>query len=396
MTFPYITNISDVLPYVGDGSQFGVFDREDGTTVIKYNYVDANTFTEGTALERAFRREFRGITFLTKTGEILSRPYHKFFNLNENQYSLAGDQNLTNAYVYEKLDGSMIHTFLVNNEIFYATKAGTTDTSLRVKEWVENHPNRLNFEAFVRDSHKSKITPIFEWLDHRIPIVVDYEKSNLVLTAMRDLRSGHYYSYGLLENFGKVYGIDVVKTYDLDNLDEIVRTAKELEGGEGFVIRKGDGDMIKIKSEWYVFLHKNREGILKERHVLQAILDETIDDILPFVTESDRLAVDKYRTEIIAEIESVSNDIAKRLDTVLTRYYDPIENTYNRKQMALDNALEPFGKFSIIGFRALPNYYVFSEVNKQLKSLLTQACNKDISLSSLKSELGITASYEVF
>lgn len=401
MQFAKIERLSDVVEYVGDGAQFGLFEREDGTTVIKYNYVDATTFTIGDEIERSIRREFRGITFDTETGLILSRPYHKFFNLGENQDSRVEDNlDIADSVILEKLDGSMIHVFQHNASLIYATKAGTTDTSIKVKEWVKADYNRMtNYEDFIYSTILRGFTPIFEWLDHRVPIVIDYEESNLVLTAMRHRITGDYLDYENMKFFASAWNIPVVravKVFSFDSIKDVMSYAETMEGAEGFVVRKNAGDMLKVKAQWYVFLHKNREGILKERHVLEAILNETIDDILPFVTESDRQAVDKYRTQIFAEISRVSMEIAMRLEARLVQYLDPVEGSYNRKQMGLDKALNEFGHFMNVGFRALPGEDLVWSIEQKLTNLLTQSCLKDINLHSLKSELGIEANYETF
>lgn len=398
MKFAKIERLDDVIQYVGDGAQFGLFEREDGTTVIKYNYVDATTFTIGDETERAIRREFRGITFDTETGLILSRPLHKFFNLGENQDSRVEDhQDISDSLVLEKLDGSMIHAFHMGTKIFYATKAGTTDTSARVEAWVNsNYHRKMNIEDFVYYTNMRGFTPIFEWLDPKLPIVINYESNNLVLTAMRNKITGEYFEHENMKNFASAWEIDVVKVFPFESMSDVVKYAETMEGAEGFVVRKNSGDMLKVKAQWYVFLHKNREGILKERHVLEAILNETIDDILPFVTESDRQAVDKYRTQIFAEISRVSMEIAMRLDARLQQYLDPIEGSYDRKKMGLDKALNEFGQFGIIGFRALPGEDLVWSVEQRLTNLLTQSCVKDINLHSFKTELGIEASYETF
>ena len=76
--FPTIRNISDVLPAIEGRDEFVVAEK-DGYTVINYNVMMADTF------DCNIRRECRGIIFGSKTGDIIRRPFHKFFNVNERE-----------------------------------------------------------------------------------------------------------------------------------------------------------------------------------------------------------------------------------------------------------------------------------------------------------------------
>ncbi len=93
--FPYISTISDVLLAIEGRDEFVVAEKE-GYTVINYNVMMADTFPdviddqasgmfEQYDYYAALRRECRGIIFDTATGEILRRPFHKFFNVNERE-----------------------------------------------------------------------------------------------------------------------------------------------------------------------------------------------------------------------------------------------------------------------------------------------------------------------
>src|SRR5690606_20426848 len=73
------------------------------------------------------RRNCRGVTFDDRSGDVVSLPLHKFFNLNqteETQFHVLRDRRAT---IYEKLDGSMIHFFKhpVRGELQAATCRST-------------------------------------------------------------------------------------------------------------------------------------------------------------------------------------------------------------------------------------------------------------------------------
>ena len=124
--FPLIRNISDVLPAIAGRDEFVVAEKE-GYTVINYNVMFADTFPDVDSgrttisgeriqnFDAAIRRECRGIIFDTATGEILRRPFHKFFNVNERDETQDHRVDLSRPHaILEKLDGSMIAPFIVN------------------------------------------------------------------------------------------------------------------------------------------------------------------------------------------------------------------------------------------------------------------------------------------
>jgi hypothetical protein len=61
------------------------------------------------------RRNFRGITFCKNTGKLLSLPFHKCQNVNQNEESQFHLHQHKKASIYEKLDGSMIHFYMKND-----------------------------------------------------------------------------------------------------------------------------------------------------------------------------------------------------------------------------------------------------------------------------------------
>ena len=87
--FPKINNISDILPAIAGKEEFIIADRP-GFKVVNYLVQFENTFenpmdegiSEQEKLYRTIRRECRGIIFDEITGDIIRRPFNKFFNLN--------------------------------------------------------------------------------------------------------------------------------------------------------------------------------------------------------------------------------------------------------------------------------------------------------------------------
>lgn len=110
-TFPIIETIDDVLPHIKNYEEIVVSENVQGNYVtIRYMISTPQLWewNDDDALGCAIRRECRGIAFSTKTGEILSRPWHKFFNVNEKPETQLNIINLEEPHlILEKLDGCL-------------------------------------------------------------------------------------------------------------------------------------------------------------------------------------------------------------------------------------------------------------------------------------------------
>jgi RNA ligase len=350
--FPTIYNISDVLPAIKGRDEFVVAEKE-GYTVINYNVMMADTFPDvysdagvagcvfqsGVCIPKWYnkaaviRRECRGIIFDSKTGEILRRPFHKFFNVNEREETQDHVINLSREHhILEKLDGSMIAPFIVNGQMIWGTKMGATDVAKPVEEFVEAHPN---YRQFAKYAIKLGYTPIFEWCSRKQRIVLDYREDQLILTAMRDIRTGEYLSRNIMINGADLHFIPVVRAFEMhDDMDmkAFVEYVRDLEDLEGFVVRFNDGHMLKLKCHWYLQIHKAKEAILQDRNIVELILDDKLDDIKAHLPAEDRDRLTYFESQINARIIDRSAHLS---DATNREQYDG-----DRKYFALNRSQE--------------------------------------------------------
>jgi RNA ligase len=343
--FPYITNISDVLPAIEGRDEFVVAVKE-GYTVINYNVMMADTFPDvivetdpydwlfGVYEQRdynaAVRRECRGIIFDTATGEIIRRPFHKFFNVNEREETQDHVVDLSRPHaILEKLDGSMVAPFIVNGEMIWGTKMGATDVAQPVEEFVKNNPDYITFASGLL---QAGFTPIFEWCSRKQRIVLDYREDQLVLTAIRKIRTGVYETHESLQDFAEVFGIPLVRAYEPEtDMKEFLETVRDMEDVEGFVVRFDDGHMLKLKCHWYLQIHKAKEAILQDRNIVELILDEKLDDVKAHLPQEDRFELDRFEHLFNIEVASACMTIERILEGIATDGVD-------RKTFALEIA----------------------------------------------------------
>lgn len=321
--FPYIQNITDVLPAIEGRDEFVVAVKE-GYTVINYNVMMADTF------DCDIRRECRGIIFDTESGEILRRPYHKFFNVNEREETQDNVVDLSQPHaILEKLDGSMIAPFVVNDQLIWGTKMGATEVAEPVEDFVLLHENYSQFARFLI---RRGYTPIFEWCSRKQRIVLDYKEDQLILTAIRDLTTGRYMSWDLVMNTADLYFIPTVGWYEPQtDMKAFLEYTRLLEDREGFVVRFSDGHMIKLKCDWYVQIHKAKEKILQDRNIVELILDDKLDDVKAHLPQEDRDRLTQFESQFNLAYADVVYMLANDLDWIR-------EDLIDRKTFALVHA----------------------------------------------------------
>jgi RNA ligase len=280
-TFPTIRHIDDVLPHVEGREEFVVAERDFGT-VINYVVATADTFdmTDADDLGGAIRRECRGLIF-DANGNLISRPFHKFFNINEREETQAHLLDLNTLFdhvVMEKMDGSMIRPVVVDGYLRLATKMGVTSVAMQAEEWLAKQS--VEYKEWLWTCVEAGITPIFEWVSPFNQIVLAYEKADLVLLACRRNVSGEYFMpnehdgcpFSIVPQYGRVTG----------NLDSYIARQRGHPGGrEGDIIRFVDGHMLKVKNDWYVRIHKTVERIVFDRNIVNLIINEEVDDVVP-------------------------------------------------------------------------------------------------------------------
>lgn len=294
--FPEIRTIEDVLPHIEGRSEFIVAEREFGT-VINYVVAMADTFDMAGPedLGAAIRRECRGIIFDTE-GRIMSRPFHKFFNVNEREETQTHLIDVSQPHVImEKMDGSMIRPIWLYDRVYLATKMGRTDIAVEAEKLLS-----LDQLDWLEDVMMTGATPIFEYVAPTNKIVIDYTEPKLVLLAMRNNVSGNYFMphwapFEVVPQYGSVDG----------GLSEYIARAREMQGREGDIIRFANGHMIKIKNDWYVRIHKTKDLIRTDRNIADIIVNEQLDDVLPLLDAADLAIVRAYEKRFDAALENV-------------------------------------------------------------------------------------------
>ena len=310
-TFPEINHIDDVIPHIEDRPEFKVMDKG-WYTVINYMVAFEDTFSlirERSHYNMWVRRECRGLIFNTATGELISRPYHKFFNVGEREETQYGNINWNMPHVIlEKLDGSMIRPIPTSEGFRLGTKAGITDVAMNAEVFIGDKPQ---YGTFIRAMIEGGMTPILEWCSRKNRIVVDYPEDQLILTGIRNLTKGNYLPYFNMVELASHYDIPYVNALAQgSNMDENQLDCIRLwDDGEGVVIRFDNGHMVKVKADEYILRHRSKEQINSEKNIIQVILNDAVDDMIPLLTEDDATRLRTFQSEFWSAVDEVAQDL---------------------------------------------------------------------------------------
>jgi len=179
----------------------------------------------------------RGIV-MDDNGNVVARPFRKFFNIEENKHTATGDFE-----IYEKMDGSLGILFMYRGEWILSSRGSfTSDQAIKGNELLRKYDLDLLSPGY---------TYLFEIIYPENRIVCQYDYEDLILLggieitdgAEIDVHDEYYTSH-----------FNVVKKYDFKDYNEIKKL--NWENKEGFVIRFSNGDRCKIKFDDYVKLHR--------------------------------------------------------------------------------------------------------------------------------------------
>jgi T4 RnlA family RNA ligase len=198
-------------------------------------------------------------------------------------------------------------------------KTFTSDVAVAAQKFAEEDKNISELLQWTKDA--DEFTLIFEYTAPDARIVLFYPEPALTLLHVRQNDTGEYWSSTQVKELGALFGVPVVDEISINdamfdgvegnNLGEkLTNIAKTIEGVEGWVIQFEDGEMVKLKTEWYIALH--RTTVFKRvRDIAELCLDEQLDDIKSaFVGDAERLEViENIEKTVVADINHLAHGV---------------------------------------------------------------------------------------
>lgn len=322
---------------------------KDNLILLKYNQFNSDFSQE-------LVRECRGIILEKGTWNIVCHPFHKFFNLGENN---AFDIKLEDSYVFEKVDGSVIKIYHYDNKWNIATN-GTIDADdaftmdgISFKTLFYDIISEDDFNKLTENFNKDT-TYLFELIHPSSQIVVNYEnRKELVFLGMIHneviVNDGKEFLFdydilkfrkGMEKLFDKL-PIRYPRVFDLNDIDDINKLSdiadEENANGndfEGFVVAQLYNDNIigrvKIKSPKYVNLHHVATGEGVTNNLIDVLMKNEIEEFEVYLTKLPTSVAEEYKL-----LKKKYFELVEYLSIEGNRYRKK-NNEMTRKELALD------------------------------------------------------------
>ena len=315
---------SQLLNYLGAILWSVSINEENDYLLFKYNECIFNVGWHKYAVES------RGKIVNRYTMKIVSYPFDKFFNLNENastneHYVISELAKAQSISVTDKKDGSTIIVSNDNGNLLVTTngcfKNDQTKWAMKIF--------RENYESFINNVPTGH-TYIFELIHPENRIVLDYgDEEDVYLLAVRDLNTFKLWNYDDVVDFAKKYNFKVTESETFTDLATLCAKAKNLTNAnkEGWVIRIEDNDyMFKLKLDEYFILHRAQSHIslknvytLYITNALDAFLAQTNENIKNdalSLLEEINICFGKLYDHVVNEAELIMTRMDINRDTI--------------------------------------------------------------------------------
>lgn len=295
-----------------------MFDREQLDSLVAEGWLRSQrhseadlwiyNYTEKTMYESHWTPETlacRGL-ILDADGNIIARPFPKFFNYGDPQIGAIPIEPYT---VTEKIDGSLAILYKIEGVQYIATRGSfTSEQSIEATKMLRE-------QELVA---AREVTPLFEVIYPTNRIVVDYgNRRELILLGCIDNTTGldaplPHYTGPIVQTHGAI-PLEALTTHDRPN-------------SEGYVVAFQSGLRVKFKHAEYVRLHKIVTGI-NARFIWESMrAGDNLDTLLTGIPDEIYAWVDNTRTDIQRNYT--------RIETLARMVYDARPLTSDRKTIA--------------------------------------------------------------
>lgn len=311
-----ITSIADIQQLVRDGetnwSQYGNVRAAVWGGYILFNYTTAAQYAE---IWNFFERVSRGLILDHVSGEVVARPFGKFFNWGE-RYPIDG---VTVEHITTKMDGSLGilwrdeanegHPVTADHPYYrIATRGGfSSEQAEWATAWLNAHTDLPDLD--------DSFTLLFEIIYPANRIVVDYGSMEcLYLLAAINRHTGEELPREEVEMLAEFYHFPIAEEQQFKIIEQMLRAAQEIDAHhEGWVIKFSDGSRFKVKGEAYKIAHRMLNEVTF-RHVLDAIQANTLDNIIANVPDEFLGRVKAMRSYIEERREHVLYAVRERFE----------------------------------------------------------------------------------
>ncbi|MFA6049987.1 MAG: RNA ligase [Candidatus Paceibacterota bacterium] len=283
----------------------------------------------------ALSQECRGLILYTADGRtltrdeivgklgVLARPMDRFFNFGQGSCASV-DFSSPDTMIHEKVDGTLCIVYndgrkAVGDTWCVATRSVPEADLLidGIGDYTFASLFKSTFTSITNTDFQSALNKVganytlcFELMTPYNTVVVKHDTAKLCLLAVRRSTDGMELSPVEVQKLAKQLGVPVAPSYPIASEEAVVafvnsRGATEGKGveNEGVVVSQHmpDGKVLrcKIKSAAYLMASRVKSSIgASPRNLMELILLDQIDDVLPLLTDVHVAAVEAMREDL--------------------------------------------------------------------------------------------------
>lgn len=323
-----------------EGSSFYYVDQNKDNDVYRIFSYRIASYTE---FCQPGARECRGHMYrIHENGaNLVALPPAKFFNADENPFTMNLDYSDCEL-IMDKLDGSLITTFLHNNQIAVKSKTSLHSEQANAAYQLLNSNGFEALHKFCTIMAKNDWSISLEYTAPTNRIVIPHQKADLTVLCARHVLTGDTMAHSALQSLMQEYECsDKLVTNHADNVDnhvDFVATISSMKDIEGYVIRIRNGETVKVKTDWYKNLHSLADNFNNPKSLFVCVVNEHHDDI------KANFANDAFKMNQIAEME-------EKVRVIYRTIKENVEDFYN-KNKHLDRK-----SYAILGQNEVPRLY---------------------------------------
>lgn len=261
--------------------------RKGGKVLFNYNQYDSPK-------THPIVKESRGLILYDGSWDVACFPFERFFNYGEAGAEVI--QDLANAMVFPKLDGTMCNVYFDKNDgLFHISTRSMIDGEGSVGDLNLNQGTfaELFREGFLKtklqDMQKLPsvcryLTLTFELTSPLNRIVTPYKETSVTLLNMRDIRDNRELSNQEIHRHADDIGCGVISPVNMRDWKQLLAMFPTLpDTDEGYVVckesREGSHKRLKVKNPAYLTIAHLVEHP-SEKHFMQILQRGSADEVL--------------------------------------------------------------------------------------------------------------------
>lgn len=349
-------------------------------------------------------KECRGLILDKNNFSVMCYPFERFFNFGEGD---SQNFNLSNFIPLEKLDGTLLNIY---ND-YHQDKWNTATRRSAYADGLLPGGNFTINQVVEQEVFNNKFQEVFKQFDKDINLMTEltspynkvikpYSDSKITLIGARNRKTLKEYNMDDLEEIAKELGIPLVKTYPIDNIDDIKKSFGNFNGSErvvslktfdeGFVLLNPKTmERVKIKNPSYTAIahlseydHENQVRKLMPKRIAVLVMQQDHEEyLLSFPEDKEQFApyIDAYdkmieeRNYVLLKAKEIENDKDFALEIKSSPLKGLAFSIRNGKTTFSEyiTKLNDDGKYKMLKNFVDPNFdynnYINSENNNSMK-----------------------------